>query len=138
MAVCVVIQNKGSTATGSDVVAGAIAFNNVVSFTNSGRTNTVVVSGIDTPIVLRMSWTTASGGAVNEGGWIINGVAQPYGASPQDITVNLNDTIAFEWRIPGDAAESTSGTGTLTNRSDGNTTLDTLTYFVERSASGFS
>jgi len=134
MAVCVVIQNKGSTATGSDVTPNAIAFSDVVSYINSGVTNTVTVTGIDTPIVLRMAWTTV--GDANQGRWLVNGVPQPFGASPQDVTVNLNNTIAFGWQITADAPASTSGVATLTNRSDSNATLDTLNYFIERPEHG--
>ncbi len=138
MSVCIVIQNKGATATGSDVTPGAIAFSNVVSYTNSALTNTVAISGIDTPIVVRMTWTTVN--SANHGRWIVNGVTQPFGESPQDVTVTSGAQLAFQWEITEVGAASSSGVATVTNRSDSNTTLDTLSYFIERSGpdEGFS
>lgn len=138
MAVCIVIQNKGSTATGTDVTPGAVAFSDVTSYINSALTNTVTITGIDTPIIVRMAWTTVN--AANRGRWIVNGVSQPFGASPQDVTITNGAQIAFNWQITDEGPATSSGVGTVTNRSDSNTTLDTLNYFIERfeSHGGFS
>ena len=125
MSVCVVIQNLGVTATGSDVTPGAIAFNDVTSYRGHATTNTVTIGGTDTPVTLRATWT--GGGS---GYWVKNGVTQSGGVSPTNVSISTGDTLAFRVEC-GSAPASESGTVTITNVSDGGAAVDTFTYYVE-------
>lgn len=130
MSVCVVIQSLGTVATGSDVTPDSVNWTNISSYLGVGSTNSQTISSIDTPITIRAAWGT--NGDANLGRWIVNGAAQPYGSSPQEVTVSNNTTLTFQMRLQGATTASSNGTVTVTNQSDGAASLDTFTYYLEQ------
>lgn len=128
------IRSLGVVSTGSDVTPGAIAWGNIsqvgAGAIVSATTNTVSITAIDTPITLRATWTE-TGDEVN-GQWVKNGVTLS-STSPLDVTVNLNDTLAFKMSLIAGLDESAgSGLVTVVNLSDGSAAIDTFTYYLER------
>ena len=140
MSVCMLIRSSGTVATGSDVSAGAASWNDVNatgigSDQPVGTTNTVTISGIDTPITARLTWVN-TGDAVQMA-WVKNGVVQSYGNSPRDVSVILNDTLAVYIKLSSGLAKfdlSGSGTATIVNHTDGDAAMDTFAYSIERIA----
>jgi hypothetical protein len=128
MSVCVVIQSSGIVSTGSDVTPGAANWTNITNYRGSGTTNSQTITGLDTPVTFRASWTTS--GDTNIGYWTKNGVAEAAGVSPRDVVINNNTTLTFTVETLATPA-STSGTVTVTNLSDGGASIDTFTYLVE-------
>lgn len=134
MSVCVVIQNRGVTSTGSDVTPGAINWSNIaqtgVGTAVFATTNTQTVTAIDTPVTLRATYTEFGDGAILS--WVKNGVVQSP-TEPADITVNLNDTLAIRMSlVAGLGAAAENGVVTVINKSDSDAAIDTFTYELER------
>lgn len=132
---CVVIQSLGIVSTGSDVTPAALNWTAISQIGSGvqvrGTSNSQTVTAIDTPITLRASWTIV--GDDNTACWIKNGVAEGEGDSPLDVTVSVNDTLAFRISlIAGLGSSASSGTVTVTNPSDGGAAIDTFTYAIER------
>lgn len=132
MSVCVVVQSSGIGGSGADPTPDAIAFNNIVSYTFFGATNTVNISGIDQPITLRAAWV-ASGTPI-VGYWYVNGALQAYGSSPLEVTVTNGSTVYFAAYQTTTGAST--GTVTVTNQSDSGATLDTFTFYLEYTGFG--
>lgn len=133
MSVCVVIQSSGIGGSGGvDPTPGAVNWTDILSYTGTGQTNAQTISGTDKPIVLRASFTH-SGAPI-----VVTALAN--GASAASISTTGPDelpfyapvggSVAFEVRVA--SAGAASGTFTIFNFSDGNTTLDTFAYYVER------
>lgn len=133
MVMAAFVQSRGVTSTGSDVTPDALNWTNVSATSSgsnaTGTTNTLAIAGIDTPITLRASWTTA--GSPNTGTWVKNGVPGSFGTSPQEVTVNLADTLAFRLRLLSLDSDFSGGTVTVINRSDSDAPIDTFTYSLE-------
>lgn len=125
MGVCVVIQSLGIVSTGSDVTPAAVNWTDITSFSSPATTNTVSITGINTPVTFRAAWT----GNI-KGRWIKNGAEQPSGASPRDVTINNNTTLAFRLTLETEPGAA-SGAVTVTNLTDGGAAVDTFAYYVE-------
>lgn len=116
---------SGGGSGGGDATPAALNWTNaqgdVIAFTNNQT-----ISGINTPISLKVTWTGAGGVAVSQNTGFTS-IAN--GAS---FIAKNADVIAFG--LSNGGLGVATGTVTITNLSDGSTVLDTFTYSVTRIA----
>lgn len=91
-----------------------------VSGTTVGSTGYQTITGITSPISLKITWTGA-GTLI----YLINGSVSAI-TNGGSLTVNNSDTLAFNVS----SGTNVTGTVTVTNSSDSNTVLDTFTYDI--------
>lgn len=122
------IQLYPSTTPPPDVTPDAVNWNNLSTGSSTATTNTQTISGINTTITLRATFTENRDNYTLQA--IINGslVGSPVN-SPGNFTFTVanGDTVAF--RASG--GETRNSTATITNTSDGNAVLDTFIIDLE-------
>jgi hypothetical protein len=123
----------GFAAGAADVKPNAIDFTDIsaIGETASAMTNTVTITGIDVPIALRLTLSSAMS-VFNIVDVFRNGVAVGQGTSGTtiDVTVTNGQTLEYAFTNAADAT-TWSGTATLSNLTDANTVLDTFTYALQ-------
>lgn len=135
MSVCIVIQSSGIGGGGSDATPGALNWTDITSFTGTGQTNAQTISGTDKPIQIDASFTL-SGSVTITVTAIVNGAniaaITAVSADLLRFYAPVGASIVFEVRVNGLGSSAASGTFTVVNATDANTTLDTFAYYVER------
>lgn len=112
----------GGGGGGTDVTPNAVNWNNIDTGGSSGQTNTQTISGIDTTITLRVTYTRDDEAytlVTYVNGTSVGGAQAP---SNYTFTVSNGDTVYF-FATGGETRDSSA---TVTNVSDSNAVLDTF------------
>lgn len=137
MSAVIVIQQRG-IGGGTDVTPDAVNWGNITKTGQTGWENNSAsaqtITGIDTVITLKASWTSTASSNKAKGYWVKNGAGA--GApvlTPAYVTAVSGDVLYFivtdGYANPAGSADN--GTVTVTNESDGGASLDTFTYSVQ-------
>lgn len=122
----------GGAGGGSDVTPGAVNWGNITTSPPSsgqGHNSNQTISGIDTTILIRASWSGTA-----EGCWFKNGAqVGDFAAGAADVNASSGDALYFSMDVASTVGSGKfeSGTVTVKNYSDtpgSPTTLDTFTY----------
>jgi hypothetical protein len=108
----------------ADVTPAAVNWANIGPGTSPQDNANQTISGIDTTITLEVNWT-GSGASLS---YSIDDGAYTLLANGGQFSVSNSQTVKF--RFTRVASGTSSGTATVTNESDGSTSLDTFTYSV--------
>ena len=134
-----IVASNSIRKAAADVTPNAINWTDVGGVNNTYRdTSMQQITGISQSITLRISWTT-SGGTVTLG-YSLNST-NTYSetalltSSPTNITVSNNQWLGFRSEYASGAG-AVPTTFTITNVSDNNTTLDTVTVTVGSAGGG--
>ena len=99
----------------------------------TGSTGNATISGINQTITVRLTVTT-SFTASYKGQVFVAGVQQgsdQTSGTTLDCTITNGQTLSYTLINTQNGANTWSGTGTVSNESDGGTTLDTFTYTLQ-------
>lgn len=113
---------KKSTA---DVIPDPVNWSNITSDIGEGTNSNQTITGIDTPIILKLNRNV-----ITEGGSLYsknNGSYISF-ASGDIVSMSNNDTLSF--RITANFGNLVTGTAWIINTSNNNTLLDSFTYSV--------
>ena len=114
----------GSPAGGSDVTPDAVNWADIGPGTTPQDNANQTISGIDTTIILEVNFTGSGASLL----YSVDNGTYTLLASGGQFSVSNGQTVKF--RFTRVASGTSSGTATVTNESDGSTTLDTFTYSV--------
>jgi hypothetical protein len=108
---------------GTDYIPSALDWANISITNDTGVESNaaVTIAGIDMPITIRASWTSAPGAtAPSQGYWIKNGTqVAARAATPVDLTCSVGDQVSWSTYAANSYPEGNddSGTVTVTNES---------------------
>ena len=111
----------------TDVTPNAVNWNNISTAATSGQTNTQTISGINTTITLRVTYTRDDMAYTLV--TYVNGTSVGGAQAPNNytFTVSNGDTVYF-FAVGGESRDSSA---TVTNVSDSNAVLDTFGISLE-------
>lgn len=119
----------GAIGAGGDKTPDAVNWANIGPGVSPQTNATQTINGIDGSITLEINYT---GGGSNLFYYSIDGGAFTIVANGGTFVASNGETVRFQTtRV---AAGTSSGTVTITNESDGGTSLDTFTYSVDGTA----
>lgn len=121
MAVCIFIDSQANGAGGGDIIPAAIDFANVTVTNTSGVevTNEVTFTGLSSPIVVRVKWTSTSA-SPTKAQWLANGaVVQSPELASIDATISNNGKLKWQTycAYTHPSGNSDSGVARVTNES---------------------